>query len=270
MKILDRSRRNESLADVLPPFSQHPSADAAGKAPSTVKPASPSRFSTTSNPMKPSLRSLLLGLLGLAFTASSATAATTLVSSDFEGSLGAWTISGGATLYTYSTGTNYATTGNGAANLPKSGGTITLTDALLLHTQGYTSITVGFNFTWLNGTTTRFLNVEYAANGTTFVNIGKLTSGNGTTGAYSSITITEGSSVGAGTNINTSSFAYNGAAFADTAKFRFSDVATAGADVRVFVDNIVISGSPTYVVPEPRAALLGGLGLLMLLRRRRS
>ena len=32
-------------------------------------------------------------------------------------------------------------------------------------------------------------------------------------------------------------------------------------------DNVVLTGT---VVPEPRAALLGGLGLLMLLRRRRA
>jgi MYXO-CTERM domain-containing protein len=34
----------------------------------------------------------------------------------------------------------------------------------------------------------------------------------------------------------------------------------------MYVDNLVITSD---AVPEPRAALLGGLGLLMLLRRRR-
>ena len=36
---------------------------------------------------------------------------------------------------------------------------------------------------------------------------------------------------------------------------------------RLYLDNIAISGT---IVPEPSAALLGGLGLLALLRRRRS
>jgi hypothetical protein len=51
---------------------------------------------------------------------------------------------------------------------------------------------------------------------------------------------------------------------------RFFDEASAGADCRVYADNIVISGLATLAVPEPSAALLGGLGALLLLRRRRA
>jgi hypothetical protein len=208
----------------------------------------------------------------LIFPIGSIQAATTLVSSTFEGSLGAWTYSGtaGGGLYTFSSGTNYASAGNGAADLPKNGGTITLTDALPLDTQSYTSITVGFNYVWLNGSTTRRLNLDYSADGTTWTTLVYVTSGNG--GAPGnpgtlSVTLIEGSDhtiSGAGTIQNTAFLP----SFTDTAKFRFQDVGSAGADLRVYVDNITITGTPEYV-PEPRAALLGGLGMLMLLRRRR-
>lgn len=196
--------------------------------------------------------------------------ATTLVSSDFEGSLGAWSTSTGASLYTYTTGSNYASTGNGAANLPKASGTITLTNPLLLDTQLYTTVTLSFNYEWLNGTTTRFLNIDYAADGSSFTTLVRVSSGNGGTGGTPgslSITLSEGtdhSISGSGAIQNTAFLP----AFLDTAKFRFMDTASAGADVRVYVDDIVITGSPTFV-PEPAAALLGSLGLLAMLRRRR-
>ncbi len=211
---------------------------------------------------------LLVSSIALFIQNESAHAATILVSSTFEGSLGAWTTSTGAALYTYSTGTNYASGGTGAANLPKVGGTITLTDALLLNTQAYTSLTITFNFVWLNGASTRNMNVLYASDGTNFMNLGSINTNNGAnaTVGSSSITMTEG----VGHTVSNMTIA-NGTfdhVFTDTAKFRFTDNASAAADVRVFIDNIVISGSPTYV-PEPGSALLGGLGLLALLRRRR-
>ncbi len=217
------------------------------------------------------IKHLLLPVIALYMTAASSHAATILVSSTFEGSLGAWTASGGASLYTFSSGSNFASTGNGAANLPKSGGTITLTDALPLNTQLYTSVTIGFNYEWLNGTTTRFLEIQYAADGSTFTTLARLSSGNGGTGGNPgslSITLLEGTDhtiSGSGTIQNTSFLP----SFTDTAKFRFVDNASAGADVRVFVDDILITGSPDFMIPEPSSALLGGLGLLCLLRRRR-
>ncbi len=217
------------------------------------------------------IKSLLLPVIALCVTAASSHAATTLVNSTFEGSLGAWSTSGSASLFTFSSGSNFASTGNGAANLPKAGGTITLTDALPLNTQAYTSVTIGFNYEWLNGSTTRKLEIQYAADGSTFTTLATLTSGNGGTGGTPgslSITLLEGTDhtiSGSGTILNTSFLP----SFLDTAKFRFVDSASASADVRVFVDDILITGSPTFTVPEPSAALLGGLGMLALLRRRR-
>lgn len=226
------------------------------------------------NPQKTAimkLKSLTLPFIALCMAAASSHAATTLVSSGFEGSLGAWTTSGGASLFTFSSGSNFASTGNGAANLPKASGTITLTDALPLHIQGYTSVTIGFSYEWLNGSTTRFMDIAYAADGTTFTTLARLNSGNGGTGGTPgtfSITLLEGTDhtiSGSGTISNTSFLP----TFLDTAKFRFQNTASATADVRVFVDDIIITGAPTFVIPEPSAALLGGLGMLCLLRRRR-
>ena len=50
-----------------------------------------------------------------------------------------------------------------------------------------------------------------------------------------------------------------------TFQFRFSDTADVTGDLNR-MDNVTINGS---VVPEPSSALIGGLGVLVLLRRRR-
>ncbi len=219
------------------------------------------------------LNKTLLAIAVAVGSIASANAATTLISSDFEGSLGDWTASAGTSLYTYGglPDHNYASGGTGAANLPKSGGTLTLTDALLLDTQGYTSITIGFDYQWMNGTSTRRLNIEYAADGVTFTTLGRLTSG--TSGgnemiASGTITLLEDTdhSVTGGMQIQNTGFLPS---FTDTAKFRFVDIASAGADVRVYVDNVTITGTPDFV-PEPSTTALLGLGGLALILRRRK
>ncbi len=50
--------------------------------------------------------------------------------------------------------------------------------------------------------------------------------------------------------------------------FAFGDNSTTG-DKNGRLDNIIVNGTVS-VIPEPRAALLGGLGMLALLRRRRA
>jgi len=207
-------------------------------------------------------------ILAAALGIISANGATTLVSSDFETGLGAWTTSTGASLYTFSSGHNYASGGNGAANLPKSGGTITLTDGLPLATQDYTSITISFDYQRQNATTTRFLVVEYAADGTNFTELARRATGTNQTVFSASITLTEDADHSVTGDMNLSNAAFL-PAFTDTAKFRFRDISSAGADVRSYVDNITITGTPDFIIPEPSAALLGGLGALLLLRRRR-
>jgi autotransporter-associated beta strand protein len=195
-----------------------------------------------------SLFPLMTIIAGFALASSSAHA-DTLISSNFESDLGAWTAGGGGALYTYSSGTNYAPVGTGAANLPKSGGTITLIDALPLGVRGYTGVTVAFRNTWLNGTTTRFLYVQYAADGVNFVNLAHVSLGNGATNAASSVTLnvtTTAANQVTVLNMTEDSPAYTGAALTDTAKFRFIDLASAGADVRAYVDDIVITATPDF------------------------
>ena len=68
-----------------------------------------------------------------------------------------------------------------------------------------------------------------------------------------------------GYEISLSFLTDNTLAAGQSATFTFSN--NAGAE-RLLIDNLGISG--TIAVPEPSAALLGGIGLLALLRRRRS
>ncbi len=191
-------------------------------------------------------------MAGLALAVSSIHAADTLINSDFEGSLGSWTTAGGsASLYTYSSGTNLASTGTGAANLPKtSTGILTLTSALPLATSGYTSLTISFKHKWLSGSSTRRGYVQYAPDGVTWGNLAYVTSSNTTVPA--TVTLNEGVS-GANavtsTNMTEDSGGYNGAAFTDTAKFRFLNTASAAADVRWYVDDVVITATPNAAPP---------------------
>lgn len=202
----------------------------------------------------------------------SANAVTILIDNDFEGSLEDWSATGGTSYYTYGVlpDHNYASGGTGAANLPKSGGGLTLTSGLPLDTQAYTSITISFDYQWMNGTTTRRLNVEYAADGSTFTVLGRLTSGNSGGNesiASGSVTLLEGTDHSVtGMSIQNTGFLPS---FTDTAKFRFTDIASAGADVRVYVDNVLITGTPDFI-PEPTTFALLGLGGLALVLRRRK
>ncbi len=197
-------------------------------------------------------------------------AATVLVSDNFETSLGSWSTSGGATLYTYSgTGHNYASGGSGAANLPKAGGAITLTNALpLLDTATDDFVTISFDWQRLNATTTRFLNLEYAADGVNFTTLARHATGTNATIFSGSVTLTKNANGTVSHAVGGNLGIQNGSAvlsFTDTAKFRIIDTSSAGADVRSYVDNISITSS----IPEPTTALLSSLGLLALFRRRR-
>jgi hypothetical protein len=183
------------------------------------------------------------------FVCGTARAQNVLLDDDFEsGTLESWTASSGTALYTYSgTGTDYSTSPTHAANLPKSGGKLTLTNPLLLHTKGYTNVTIRFYHKWINGTTTRFLNIQYAADGTTFATIGRVHS---TRTSPCTITIREGVSGTTGSNYEAQP-GYNGAAFTDTAKFRLSNDASATADVRAYGDDILITAIPNADFTPP-------------------
>lgn len=183
------------------------------------------------------------------FVCGTARAQNVLIDDDFEsGTLESWTAASGTALYTYpGTGTDYSTSPTHAANLPKAGGKLTLTNPLLLNTKGYTNVTIRFYHKWLNGTTTRRLNLQYAADGANFVNLGYVTSGNS---SPCTITIKEGKTGSTGSNC-TLDTGYNGAAFTDTAKFRLSNDASATADVRAYVDDILITAIPNADFTPP-------------------
>ena len=244
--------------------------------------------------MKPASIFRCLGLsLLLGFPAQ---AATTLISDDFETSLGGWTAAAASSgRYVHTTalqpaddlttnfatgtsGTNFTTGGSAAASIGKGGGT--LTSAVLDLSSGGSSetITVSFDFVLHNGTSTRRSYVQYSNdNGGSWFTVAMMQLGAGGASANKvsydgSVTFTEGSS----TVVRTGAFAapvsftgmltYAGAAFTNQSLIRIINLSSAGADARLFVDNIAVVSS----IPEPRAALLGGIGLLLMLRRRRA
>ena len=202
-------------------------------------------------------------------------AATILLSDDFETNLGNWSANGAnATYYSYSTGTNYASTGNGAARISGPGGAelgpsyIQLTSALAVSSGGYTDLTISFNDKFQNGSTTRRPSVSYSVDGgSNWVFLGSWDSGE--SGAdnvlrSSSIALTPGSAPVFTGSWNTKSTA-NVLSFTDNVTFRLGAMGSNTGHF-VYFDDIVISSS----IPEPHTALMGSLGLLLLLRRRRS
>jgi uncharacterized protein (TIGR03382 family) len=219
-------------------------------------------------------RHLLITTGCLALLASSATAAT-LINTDFEsGSISPWTVNSVANtgLYQHNvqlqpTGTvNYATSGDFAVSLAKSGGTMTSTIFDLSAGGLDESITLDLSAVWINATSTRRTFIETSLDGGT--NWFWLATLQQDAGA-GSLTFGEGSSSVTRSGImratSASTTAWDGSAFTDQMVIRIRNQASAGADVRIFVDDTVVSTT----VPEPSAALLGGLGLVALLRRRR-
>lgn len=198
---------------------------------------------------------LLTSCFALAALAGSASAAV-LVSDGFEGSLGNWTGSADATLYTYDgvAATNFATTGTGAVSLNTGGfngsNPLTLTNTLALDTGGATFVTIDFDYTWSGGSSTRFFWVEYSSNGGT----------NWTT---------VGSNIAAPTAGSATRTVTTEADLTDQFLFRFVPK-NDGSSVYAYLDNIEITSDS--VVPEPSsfALLAGCFGLAWVMVRRRG
>lgn len=222
----------------------------------------------------------LITYCGALLLTGQASAAVTLLDTDFDsGSLSPWTVNVFALtgLYQHNTllqpagTTNYATSGDYAVSLNKGGGTMTTGSFDLTAGTAAESITIELAAEWLNGTTTRRTYLEMSLDGgTNWFWLATLQATNGT----GSLTLTEGSSTVSRSGImltnNPSGTAWNGSAFTDDMVFRYRNLSSAGADVRIFIDDTVITSTIPAPVPEPSSALLGGLGLLAMLRRRRG
>jgi len=204
-------------------------------------------------------RWIALPAMALLFSLAPSAHALTLPLLDaFESGLGNWTAAGNAGHYSFTgVGTNFASSGTGAARLTD--GTITLTNPLALDAENYTSVTVNFDYRFFQASATRSMQLQYAADGLTFVTLGASFMGITGEGANPSVltgsrTITEGPF-----------------AFTDLAKFRFNFFDSGSAPI-VYVDNVRIAGFPVVsaaILPEPATATLALLGLSGLMRRRR-
>ncbi len=215
----------------------------------------------------------------------SLSAATVLVSDDFESGFGNWSADGlRATHYTYAgvPDTNYASNGNGAIVLTGPAGSdlgpsyMELTSSLALVSGGFTDVTISFNDIFESGSSTRKPNVEYSVDGgANWILLGEwdvVDNGPGGVAGVngdmrsSSIALTPGSapvfSEPSAWDFRSSA---NVLAFTDNVTFRIGAMAS-NTGHRVYIDDLVISSS----IPEPSVTLLGGLGILLLLRRRRS
>lgn len=207
---------------------------------------------------------------------------------DFETNTTSWTLAGGAKSGHYfftdpvsalqptnNLTTNFAAGGTGSVRLNQSGGTMTTGLLPLGGGQGSETITVSLSVMFNNSSTTRRAFVEYSNDGgTSWFRLVRLQgSGAGQDGvAFSgSMTIQEG--VNNFTFSGDSVFqtrvdgtAYNGSAFTNQSVIRVINVGSAGGDgFGVFIDNIQVTSS----IPEPASAILGSIGTLLLLRRRR-
>ena len=211
-------------------------------------------------PMKPKPRSLaLFSSVVLMTSVSPAHAATVMTSDGFETSYGNWSppspADASVSLYSWAgdPAVNFATTGSGAVRLDTEAGTgktLTLTSALALTTLEATYVTIDFEYEWGTMTSpagTRFVDLQYSTNGGTNWTQGvRFASNASTTGTFTRST-----------------------GLTDEFLFRFlvkDDGNNANNDFSIYIDNVVITSD---AVPEPKAALLGALGLLALLLRRR-
>ncbi len=195
----------------------------------------------------------ILALSGLALSFASANATVT-ITDNFESGAGNWTTSNASYLTTSPAGLVDLAEGSDvvALDTTKDGTPLTLTIPLQLATLGATEVSITFTGEWgLKNTATRFFNPQYSINGgSSWVNLGNRINSNASTES-----ITETRSVSGATNMT------------DQFLFRFVPKNDGGSqDYRFYLDNTSITHDG---IPEPTTALLGGLGLLALLRRRR-
>ena len=213
----------------------------------------------------------LLGTFAFGTLPMTGHATTILVNNNFEsGDLGSFTNTG-TTNATNVADSGFQGSGSRAVFFTDNTTTLTLTSALNFATLDATSFTVSFNGRWNGGSSTNRVWLDFSNDGgATWMVLGNVQNSSPYTNApypFVSVTVTEGTAGDAG-QTETTSFRnvngnqYNGNPFTDNVLFQFRS--TTGNDF--YLDDVLIS---VTVVPEPSVALLGGLGLLALLRRRR-
>jgi hypothetical protein len=145
---------------------------------------------------------------------------------------------------------NYAPTGDFSLWDGRGSSSLVLTNPLSLDTEGYTQVTIDFNYKFRNASGTRRLYTGYSSDGgLNWTNLGYVTYSGSKT-----YTLNEGTYT-----------------FTDNAKFRFTFSDSGGSAGPAFVDDIVIAGTPDYVpeVPEPASIATGLFGLTLIAGRRR-
>ncbi len=211
---------------------------------------------------------------------------------NFESGLGSWTPSGNAQtgLYIHTvqlqptddTTTNFAAGGSQAASIGKSTGVLTSSVVDLSGGGASESLTIDLGFVWHNGSTTRRAFIDFSPDGgTTWFQMARMQTGSGgvvnKVASTGSVTITEGIAgavtSGAINNGTLSATLYNGTAFGSNSVIRIRNLASAGADARLFIDNLAATSTIEIAgIPEPSSLALLGLGGILFGtgRRRRS
>lgn len=192
------------------------------------------------------------------FTCATAPVGGVLVDTDFvlngtegdvppTGSLEQWTHASNGGLYDDTVpdpDTTYATSDIYCAEL-YSGGNITTTEPLGLHSFGYQSVTIQVAHKWLNPSTTRRFQIQYAADGVNFVPVAQAQQ---STGTPTTVTLTERSGISSTNTQSTFSSGYSGEPLTDAAKFRIF-YSSNNSSHRIYIDDITITGTPDTTAP---------------------
>lgn len=196
--------------------------------------------------MKPVFRTPLFGLATLPLF-SIPTNAATVLTQNFESGAAGWNLNAAPGTSTTTIASVDLGLGGGASNVLRiaTGSPYQIGETPTIDLTGATLTTITFDYGDTNGGGTRFMSVDFWT-GSTWVQLGSNITHNTANGTIS-LNVTSG--------------------FGANNKFRFEGKNGGGGGTQYsYVDNVTITAD---VVPEPRAAFLGSLGMLALLRRRR-
>lgn len=200
----------------------------------------------TKTPMKRKSSASLFSLVGFMLSSAAATCAT-IITENFESGATGWNLNASPGTSTTTIASVDLGLGDGPSNVLRiaTGSSYQVGETPSINLTGATTATITFDYGDTNGGGTRFMSVDFWT-GSTWVQLGSNITHNAANGTIS-LNVTSG--------------------FGADNKFRFEGKNAGGGGTQYsYIDNVIITAD---VVPEPRAALLGGLGLLALLRRRR-